>query len=101
MKLEQAHSLEHADALARVQALTQYWANRYGVQVNWTEATARIKGRVKGVKFDGDVVVGDDAVRADIEAGFLAEKLGGRSYVLRKLADYLDPQTPLDQLKTQ
>jgi hypothetical protein len=53
------------------------------------------------VKFEGRVRVGDGRLVADVKAGFLAEKLGGRQYVERKLEDYLDPKRSLEELRAR
>ncbi len=36
-----------------------------------------------------------------MNAGFLAERLGGRAYVERKLDDYLDPKKTLAELRAR
>ena len=38
---------------------------------------------------------------ADIDAGFLAERLGGKAYVEGKVNEYLDPKQTLEQLKAR
>lgn len=99
MKLERNHSFGADEGLARLQALTSYWTKKYGVQINWNGNRARIDGKVKGVKFNGTVTVEEGRVLADIQAGFLAEKLGGRAYVEHKLESYLDPNQSIEQLR--
>lgn len=101
MHLDQPYSQTDEEAVARLTALTDYWVAEHGLKVSWDGGTATIKGRVKGVKFDGAVVVRDGHVKADVDAGFLAEKLGGRRYVERKLADYLDPANSLESLQAR
>lgn len=102
MKLERRYALSDDDARARAHALTDYWAKKHGVKVEWRgEGEVRLSGRVMGVKFDGVVHVGDGSVRAEMEAGFLAQKLGARSYVERKLDDYLDPVKTVEQLRAR
>ena len=102
MKLERRYALSEDDALARAHALTDYWAKKHGVRVEWRgDGEVRLSGRVMGVKFDGVVHLGGGCIRAEMDAGFLAEKLGGRAYVERKLDDYLDPAKTLDELRAR
>ena len=101
MHLDETYSQTNDEAIARLKALTAYWVAEFGLNVGWQGDEATIKGRVKGVKFDGKVTVRDGHVKADVDAGFLAEKLGGRRYVVGKLADYLDPDNSLESLQAR
>ncbi len=102
MKLERRYALSEDDALARAHALTDYWAKKHGVKVEWRGDTeVRLSGRVMGVKFDGLVHLGAGSISAEMDAGFLAEKLGGRAYVERKLDDYLDPAKTVEELRAR
>ncbi|MFH2006417.1 MAG: hypothetical protein ABI333_07520, partial [bacterium] len=85
----------------RLQALTGYWAAKYGVRIEWSGFTGRVSGKVHGVKFDGIMQVDGDRLWADIKTGFLAERLGGRKYVQGKLDDYLDPAHALPDLRAR
>ncbi len=100
MKISKPHSFSAEDAVARLRALTSYWDTRYGTRTTWTGNTARIVGKVKGIKFDGKFSVTDSNLSADVKVGFLAEKMGGRGYVENKLEQYLDPNTAVEDLKT-
>ena len=77
--------------LERAKALTGYWSAKYGVKTEWSGSTGRVSGKVRGVKFNGTVRIEAGRVSADIKAGFLAEKLGGKKYVEGKIEDYLNP----------
>mgnify|MGYP001817245534 CR=1 FL=1 len=100
MKFTKPHGFSHEEALARAQALLEYWT-RYGVKVSWSGSSGHVSGRVKGVKFNGAVSVGEKEVSADIEVGFLARKLGGEAYVDKKLTEYLDPARSLESLQAR
>ncbi len=100
MKITKPHNFSADEAAARLQALTSYWDTRYGTRTSWAGTRATIKGKVKGIKFDGNFSVTESNLSADVKVGFLAEKMGGRGYVEHKLEQYLDPNTPLDGLKT-
>jgi hypothetical protein len=93
------HQLPQDEALARLRALADYWQTHYGVQTEWQGFCGRVSGKVLGIRFGGTFSVEPDHVRGQLEAGFLGERLGGRSYVLRKLAHYLDPERPLTALR--
>ena len=101
MKIDRAHAFTQDEALARLQALTDYWKKKYGVDSRWNGATATINGKVKAVSFKGTVKVEAQRLLADIDAGFLAEKLGGKAYVEGKVNEYLDPKQTLEQLKAR
>lgn len=100
MKLEYPHSFTPEEAQARIRALTDYWM-KYGIQSSWRGDSAEISGKVKGVSFSGTLRLGAGALTGEVKVGFLAEKLGGRAYVERKLSEYLDPKVTLDELKAR
>ncbi len=101
MKLEHRHSFTQEEAVARIKALTDYWSKKYGVQCDWQADSAHIKGNVKGVSFDGTFDLKPSLLAAEVKVGFLAERLGGKAYVERKLTEYLDPKNSLDSLKAR
>lgn len=101
IELERRYTLSDDDALARAHALTDYWAKKHGVNVVWREQEVRLHGRVMGVKFDGTVSIRDGRIHASFDAGFLAQKLGARAYVERKLDDYLDPAHSVESLRAR
>jgi hypothetical protein len=99
MRLERKHSYPLTEAVDRVRALVDYWDKRHGVKTTWTGNSAAVAGKVKGVRFSAEFTVGEGEIVAEVEVGFLAEKLGGKSYVNRKLDEYLDPQNTLASLQ--
>jgi len=101
VKLERTYECDDEEAVARLKALTAYWGKEYGIQSTWEEGAVTLDGKVKGVRFDGRVTVGGGKIFADVKAGFLAEKLGGKAYVNRKLDDYLDPKNSLESLQAR
>lgn len=101
MVLDRSYDLSDEDTLERMRALTDYWARKHGVRVEWRGSTVTIAGKVTGVKFEGTVRIGGGAIHAEMNAGFLAEKLGARRYVERKLDDYLDPGKSLAELRAR
>ncbi len=101
MKIDRPHSFNKDEALGRIKALTDYWHNKHGIRTDWQGDSARVKGKVRGISFDGTFTVFDQQLKADVKVGFLAEKLGGRDYVERKLADYLDANNSLEALQAR
>jgi Putative polyhydroxyalkanoic acid system protein (PHA_gran_rgn) len=101
MKLEKPHSFALEEAVARIKALTTYWDTRYGTRTTWTGNNAHIKGKVKGISFDGKFAVDERCLVAEVKVGFLAEKIGGKAYVERKLDDYLRATTTLEALQAR
>lgn len=101
MKLDKEHSFSQDEAAARVRALTDYWDTKYGTKTSWTENSAKITGKVKGVSFDGRFTVEDRRLKGEVKVGMLAEMLGGKNYVLRKLDEYLDAANALEALQAR
>ena len=98
---EYGHNLPVEEACARVRALTDYWDTRFGTSTCWDGLHGHISGKVLGIRFEGTFLVEEERLRGQLRSGFLGERLGGRTYVLRKLADYLDPSRPLAELQAR
>ena len=100
MRIERTHSFSPEEAKNRLQALTNYWKNKYGVQPEWSGTTLRCKGEVRGIKFDARMTMDGNRISCEADVGWLAEKLGARSYIEKKLDEYLDPKRALADLPT-
>lgn len=101
MKVQHAHSFDREEARKRLEVLTNYWSTKYGMSSRWSGDTVHVNGKVKGIKFEGDIQVTDSGIAGDVKAGFLAEKLGGKQYVEQKLQEYLDPGNTIEVLRTR
>ena len=101
MKITYPHSFSADEALGRVRALTDYWSKKYGVSISWNKHSADVRGKVRGMSFSGVIQIEDALLAANFKVGMLAEKLGGRAYVERKLGEYLDPDQTLDTLRAR
>jgi hypothetical protein len=99
MKFERRTALPASEVTDRLKALTDYWSKKYGIGSTWSGSSVRIKGKMMGVSFDGTVRIGEGRIDADVDAGFLAEKLGGKKYVEGKLDTYLDPAASVEALR--
>jgi putative polyhydroxyalkanoate system protein len=98
MKIERKFSFTADEAKQRMQALTDYWHTKYGVKTDWNGNTGRTQGKVKGISFDARVDVAEKQLTCEADVGFLAERLGARSYIERKLDEYLDPSKSVTAL---
>ena len=101
LKLDYPFSFDHAEAIARMQALTSYWHKRYGIQVNWDGDGAKVEGNVKGIKFKARFLVETNRISGEADVGFLAEKLGAKTYLEKKMADYFSPSNSLESLQAR
>ncbi|MBX3251784.1 MAG: polyhydroxyalkanoic acid system family protein [Myxococcales bacterium] len=101
MILDHRYTVSDEDAVERLRALADYWDAKHGVKARWEGHVAHFDGKVMGVRFSGAVSITGGNVHADVKAGFLAEKLGAKAYVQRKLTDYLDPATSLEELRSR
>lgn len=98
MKIDRSHSFSIEEARSRLEALTTFWQTRYGIRPQWSGNTLRCKGSVKGIDFDAKMDIGEKLVKCEAEVGWLAERLGARGYIEKKLAEYLDPSKPVTAL---
>jgi len=97
--LEQRFPMPKDDAKARLQALGEYLHNKHGLSVSWSGDSASVSGRYMVVSIEGTMTVSEGVVRfSGKDPGFLFRGQA-RDYLLHKLGKYLDPATPLDQLK--
>ena len=99
MEIDYRHDLPEADAKARLEALGEYLTNRHGIAVTWsTPEKATFNGKYMVVKIEGEMTMSPGIVRfRGKDPGFLWRKKASE-YIHDKLAAYLDPKTPLDQL---
>lgn len=101
MILDHPYTLDDTDALDRLRCLADYWYAKYGVKARFEGSDVFFDGKVMGVSFAGKVEVRGGRVHADVKAGFLAEKLGAKAYVQRKLGEYLDPTHTIEELRAR
>ena len=99
MEIEYKHTLPDPEALARLRALGEYLGNKHGIKVTWNgDQKASFNGKYLVVKIEGDLTLEAGVARfKGKDPGFLWRKKAS-DYIHDKLAAYLDPKTPLDQL---
>lgn len=99
MKLEYEHNLPLKEVRARVIALGEYLMNRHKIAVTWDGDCATVRGRFKKiVKIRGQLSFSNDKVMFDGEDPGIAWRGQAAKYIQRKLNDYLDASTPLEEL---
>lgn len=101
MKLERRYDLSDDDVRVRLRALSDYWVKKHGIDIRWEGDTIHLAGNKLGVKFSGAVTLGGGKISADVEANWMAKKLGALDYVERKLDHYLDPRMSLETLRAK
>jgi hypothetical protein len=92
LHFEVPHSLPLQKAMHRVELLTTYWADQYGVRTRWAGFSAELSGRVLGIRLDAHLEVKEGSVGGDVsDPGFFFRGTA-RSYLYRKFTTYLDPK---------
>jgi len=99
MEIVFKYKVTEADALARLHALGEYFGNKHGIKVTWDgDKKASFDGKYLVVRIEGDLTLEPGVVHfKGKDPGSLWRKKAS-SYIEEKLAMYLDPATPLDQL---
>ncbi|WP_428267730.1 polyhydroxyalkanoic acid system family protein [Haliangium sp.] len=98
MDIEYAYDLPLDDARARLEALGEYLTNRHGLRVQWSGDQATVNGKYLVVKIEGEMKLTPGRVRfSGRDPGMLWRKKA-KDYLHGKLATYLDPRTPVDEL---
>lgn len=99
MKLEHRHAFAHDEARERVRALTDYLANKHGMQVEWSGPdTAKVTGRYAVVAIEADLKIEDGQIQVEgKDPGFLW-RTPAKKYIENKLVQYMDASRSLDVL---
>ena len=99
MKFEYSYEVSREDARARLEALGDYLNNRHGINASWTEEyKGRFTGKYMMVTIDGELDIQEGKVNfSGKDPGMLLRKRAIK-YLKGKLATYLDPNTPIEQL---
>ncbi|MGE0792376.1 MAG: polyhydroxyalkanoic acid system family protein [Sandaracinaceae bacterium] len=100
-RLTRTYAFSDDEALDRIRALSDYWHTKHSVDTAWVGSVGRLRGKKMGVSYDATVRVGDGRVDIEVDAGWLADKLGAPAYVERKLDTYLDPAESVASLRAR
>jgi hypothetical protein len=101
MEIDFAYAVSEQDARSRLEILGQYLVNKHGIKVSWLdEGRAKFSGKYLVVKIEGELTLkaGHASFRGQ-DPGFLWRNRA-KDYIEQKLAKYLDPNIPADQLPT-
>lgn len=98
MELNIPHRFDTDEARARMEALGEYYQNKYSARVSWSGNRANIKAKQMMVTIDATLILEDGRVRLEgKDPGRLLRKKA-ENYLRGKLQKYLDPNTPVDKL---
>ena len=101
MEIDFPYELSDQDVRGRLDRLGQYLASKHGIKVTWAEPTrATFSGKYLVVKIEGELTLGDGCARFRGEDPGFLWRGRAKDYIQGKLAKYLDPKTPADQLPT-
>ena len=98
MDFEYPYNLDIDDALARLHALSDYLENRHGIKCLWDGNRGSISGKYLVVKIVAEMTLAERKILfTGKDPGILWRKKA-TGYMQKKLGQYLDPDTPLDEL---
>lgn len=98
MEFEYKYDLPQEEAKSRLEVLGEYLTNRHGIRVTWVGNKANFSGKYMIVTIDGELTVDDGRVHfRGKDPGRLWRKKA-IEYMQGKLAAYLAPGTPMEQL---
>jgi hypothetical protein len=101
MEIDFPYELSDQEARGRLDLLSQFLANKHGIAVTWVDpAKARFSGKYLVVRIEGDLTLGSGHARFRGEDPGFLWRGRAKEYIQGKLAKYLDPKTPVDQLPT-
>ena len=99
MQFDYSYDLPDEEVRPRLEALGEYLHNRHGIRITWQgENKASFSGRYLVVKIDGTLTYGDKTINFNGQDPGVLWRKKAIKYMQGKLADYLDPATPVDQL---
>ena len=100
MRIEYAHTLTKDEARARLEALGEYLGSRHNIQVVWNGDRATFAGKfTKMVKIAGEMTCGEGKVLFNGEDPGFPWRSQATKYIKTKLDAYLDPGTPVEDLR--
>jgi hypothetical protein len=93
------HGLDLADARARLHAMGDYFANKYGLTVTWTgEDEATISGSYLVVTISGNLKLSPNSVSFSGKDPGMLWRGKAKDYLQSKLTKYLNPGNALEAL---
>jgi hypothetical protein len=101
LKLDIPHALQVEDARARVTALLDHWAKKYGVKIAWTGDKATFDGKVMGISFNGSLTVLGGKIAGEASDPGMLLRGQAQKYLTKKFGDYLDAKKSLNDLQRE
>jgi len=99
VQIEHKHPFTHDEAKARVKALADYLANRHGMNIAWSgDDSFHLTGKYTVVSLDVTVQVAPDRINVTGPDPGLLLRGPAKSYIARKVSEYLSPAAALDTL---
>ena len=99
LEIEHKHGFSHEEAKARARALAEYLQNKHGMKVDWTgDDSFRLSGKYMVVGIDATVRVDPDKVRVVGPDPGLLWRSPAKTYIARKLDQYMNPKDSLQSL---
>jgi len=101
MEIDFPYELSDQDARSRLDILGTYLANKHGIKVTWPDTSkARFSGKYLVVRIEGELTLGNGRAKFRGEDPGFLWRGRAKEYIQSKLAMYLDPKNPADQLPT-
>ncbi len=103
MVFDYEHNLPLEEARSRLEALGEYLSNSHGIEVKWLrdgddKDKVHFRGKYLVVKIEGEMRLEPNVVHVEGKDPGMLWRKKATQYLHGKLATYLDPQTPLEQL---
>jgi hypothetical protein len=99
MEIEHKHPFDHDEAKSRARALAEYMSARHGMQVAWSsDDSFQLTGKYMVVNIDIRVKVLPDKVHVTGPDPGMLWRSTAKTYIAKKLDQYLSPRESLDAL---
>src|SRR3954466_11014894 len=101
MEIDFPYDLSDQEARTRLDLLGKYLASKHGIAVTWAGTSkARFSGKYLVGRIEGELTLGRGHARFRGEDPGFLWRGRAKEYIQKKLATYLDPKNPVDQLPT-
>ncbi|HEY6882018.1 MAG TPA: polyhydroxyalkanoic acid system family protein [Polyangiales bacterium] len=99
MEIEHKHAFAHDEAKARAKALAEYLESKHGMKVEWSGDDAfRLSGKYTVVNIDANVKILADKVHVIGKDPGMLWRGPAKTYIAKKLNQYMDPGASLESL---
>jgi hypothetical protein len=99
VEIEHKHPFAHDEAKQRARALADYLQNKHGMQVEWSgDDNFRLRGKYMVVNIDATVKILADKVHVTGPDPGMLWRSPAKTYIAKKLDQYMNPGAALDGL---